>query len=150
MYWYLWVSLLFPLTPFPLHPYITSFLWKRVPGRARESCWCIEGFDGCLMLGKGKTMLMMRCITDQISISGKPDVESDCVLGHEAAGIVLKVGEGVKDFVVGELLCLFFSAPLFSSFSSALILVSLSFSSSLLSFLGRGWFRKVLFIVCTY
>jgi hypothetical protein len=77
-------------------------------------------------------------------------VESDCVLGHEAAGIVLKVGEGVKDFVVGELLCLFFSAPLFSSFSSALILVSLSFSSSLLSFLGRGWFRKVLFIVCKY
>jgi hypothetical protein len=36
-------------------------------------------------------------------------VESDCVLGHEAAGIVLKVGEGVEDFVVGELLC--FSFP---------------------------------------
>jgi len=29
-------------------------------------------------------------------------VESDCVLGHEAAGIVLKVGEGVTDLVVGE------------------------------------------------
>lgn len=29
-------------------------------------------------------------------------VESDCVLGHEAAGIVLKVGEGVSDLVVGE------------------------------------------------
>ncbi|CAD0111879.1 unnamed protein product, partial [Aureobasidium uvarum] len=27
-------------------------------------------------------------------------VESDCVLGHEASGVVLKLGEGVKDFVV--------------------------------------------------
>lgn len=29
-------------------------------------------------------------------------MESDCVLGHEAAGIVLRLGEGVTDLVVGE------------------------------------------------
>lgn len=29
-------------------------------------------------------------------------VESDCILGHEASGVVLKLGEGVKDLVVGE------------------------------------------------
>ena len=34
-------------------------------------------------------------------------MESDCVLGHEAAGIVLKVGEGVKDLVVGEFFVMF-------------------------------------------
>jgi hypothetical protein len=34
-------------------------------------------------------------------------VESDCILGHEAAGIVLKVGEGVDELVVGEFRSLF-------------------------------------------
>lgn len=29
-------------------------------------------------------------------------VESDCILGHEASGVVLKLGDGVKDLVVGE------------------------------------------------
>ncbi|CAD0091926.1 unnamed protein product, partial [Aureobasidium vineae] len=29
-------------------------------------------------------------------------VESDCILGHEASGVVLKLGEGVKDFVIGD------------------------------------------------
>lgn len=44
-------------------------------------------------------------------------VESDCVLGHEAAGIVLKVGEGVNDLVVGE----FFAISSFSSVSCLLL-----------------------------
>ena len=29
-------------------------------------------------------------------------VEGDCCLGHEASGIVLKVGEGVDELVVGK------------------------------------------------
>ncbi|KAH0384468.1 sorbitol dehydrogenase, partial [Aureobasidium melanogenum] len=29
-------------------------------------------------------------------------VESDCILGHEASGVVLKLGEGVNDLVVGD------------------------------------------------
>jgi hypothetical protein len=40
-------------------------------------------------------------------------VESDCVLGHEAAGIVLKLGEGVTDLVVGEFPQSFFSIRVF-------------------------------------
>jgi len=48
-------------------------------------------------------------------------VESDCVLGHEAAGIVLKVGEGVTDLVVGK--------STFFVFVSLIFFVSLPFSS---------------------
>lgn len=40
-------------------------------------------------------------------------MESDCVLGHEAAGIVLKLGEGVTDLVVGEFPQFFFSVRVF-------------------------------------
>jgi hypothetical protein len=47
-------------------------------------------------------------------------VESDCILGHEAAGIVLKVGEGVDELVVGES-CPF---PVFLFFFSLLYLFS--------------------------
>lgn len=35
---------------------------------------------------------------------GSLEVKGDCVLGHEAAGIVLKVGEGVTSLKVGKLL----------------------------------------------
>ena len=28
-------------------------------------------------------------------------VEGDCILGHEAAGVVLKLGDGVKDLQIG-------------------------------------------------
>jgi hypothetical protein len=42
-------------------------------------------------------------------------VESDCILGHEAAGIVLKVGEGVDELVVGKFYTFFFSVFFFSS-----------------------------------
>lgn len=34
-------------------------------------------------------------------------VESDCILGHEASGVVLKLGEGVRDLAVGEYFFLF-------------------------------------------
>jgi len=29
-------------------------------------------------------------------------VEGDCILGHEAAGVVLRVGEGVRDLKAGK------------------------------------------------
>lgn len=29
-------------------------------------------------------------------------VQSDCILGHEASGVVLKLGQGVKDLAVGK------------------------------------------------
>jgi Zn-dependent alcohol dehydrogenase len=29
-------------------------------------------------------------------------VEGDCVLGHEASGIILKVGDGVEGFIPGK------------------------------------------------
>jgi threonine dehydrogenase-like Zn-dependent dehydrogenase len=51
-------------------------------------------------------------------------VESDCILGHEAAGIVLKVGEGVDELVVGESYT--FSFCPFSSRCFYLFLISLS------------------------
>jgi NADPH:quinone reductase-like Zn-dependent oxidoreductase len=64
-------------------------------------------------------------------------VESDCVLGHEAAGIVLKVGEGVEDFVVGEFFVPFF---LFSSCPFILFFSSLSLSPIIvLSWEGGAW-----------
>jgi hypothetical protein len=68
-------------------------------------------------------------------------VESDCVLGHEAAGIVLKVGEGVEDFVVGEFCChsFFSSCP---SFCSSLSL-SLSPIIVAMSSLRRRWLEKL-------
>lgn len=50
-------------------------------------------------------------------------MESDCILGHEAAGIVLKVGEGVKDLVVGESTFCFTFSLSFLSFSLSLRLV---------------------------
>lgn len=50
-------------------------------------------------------------------------MESDCVLGHEAAGIVLKVGEGVKDLVVGEFIFCFTFFLSFLSFSLSLRLL---------------------------
>jgi hypothetical protein len=59
-------------------------------------------------------------------------VESDCILGHEAAGIVLKVGEGVDELVVGESYTFFFVFFLLAaliSFSSLFYLFHLSISS---------------------
>lgn len=48
-------------------------------------------------------------------------VESDCILGHEASGVVLKLGEGVKDLVVGKCLSFFRRCLLMSVVASILL-----------------------------
>ncbi|KAI5202257.1 sorbitol dehydrogenase [Aureobasidium subglaciale] len=60
--------------------------------------------------GQGEVLLHIKCTgicgsdihfwkTGRI---GPLIVESDCILGHEASGVVLKVGEGVEEFKAGD------------------------------------------------
>ncbi|KAI5274676.1 hypothetical protein E4T47_02185 [Aureobasidium subglaciale] len=60
--------------------------------------------------GDGEVLLHVKCTgicgSDihfwKAGAIGTLKVEGDCVLGHEASGIVLKVGHGVKDFKTGN------------------------------------------------
>ena len=43
------------------------------------------------------------CHTDEYTLSGKdPEGLFPCILGHEGAGVVVEVGEGVKSLAVGD------------------------------------------------
>ncbi len=44
---------------------------------------------------------------------GSLEIKGDCILGHEAAGVVLKCGEGVTNLKPGKLI----TGPLASSLS---------------------------------
>jgi hypothetical protein len=75
--------------------------------RARRKSWDVSRIQtSCIWEERGKMLMLMMNRSDihfwKAGRIGPLIVESDCVLGHEAAGIVLKVGEGVNDFVVGE------------------------------------------------